>query len=68
MTYSTKNPVVPNTVEPRLAAYLHAKGVRLGLPISGTFELTARCNFDCKMCYVHLQNAAELLPAFCRCT
>lgn len=25
-----------------------------GIPISGTFELTPRCNFDCKMCYVHL--------------
>lgn len=24
------------------------------IPIQGTFELTARCNFDCKMCYVHL--------------
>lgn len=62
MTYAAKNPVVPNTMEPRLSEYLHGKGIRLGLPISGTFELTARCNFDCKMCYVHLQNAAELLP------
>lgn len=25
------------------------------IPISGTFELTPRCNFNCKMCYVHLQ-------------
>lgn len=24
------------------------------IPISGTFELTPRCNFNCKMCYVHL--------------
>lgn len=24
------------------------------IPISGTFELTARCNFNCRMCYVHL--------------
>ena len=24
------------------------------IPLKGTFELTARCNFDCKMCYVHL--------------
>lgn len=22
-------------------------------PISGTFELTSNCNFNCKMCYVH---------------
>ena len=24
------------------------------IPISGTFELTPRCNFNCPMCYVHL--------------
>lgn len=31
-----------------------------GIPISGTFELTPRCNFNCKMCYVHLK--AEEIP------
>lgn len=41
--------------EPYLSTYLHTKGRRLGLPISGNFELTARCNFDCPMCYVHLK-------------
>lgn len=40
--------------EPRLITYLHAKAARLGEPLAGTFELTPRCNFDCKMCYVHL--------------
>ena len=40
--------------EPRLATWLHSQGNRLGLPIGGNFELTARCNFDCPMCYVHL--------------
>ena len=25
------------------------------IPISGTFELTPRCNFNCNMCYVHLK-------------
>ncbi len=24
------------------------------IPISGTFELTPRCNFNCRMCYIHL--------------
>ena len=24
------------------------------IPISGTFELAPRCNFNCRMCYVHL--------------
>lgn len=40
--------------EPYIATYLHAKGRRLGLPIGGNFELTARCNFNCPMCYVHM--------------
>lgn len=43
--------------EPYITRYLHAKGRRLGLPISGNFELTARCNFNCPMCYVHLQQS-----------
>lgn len=42
------------SVEPALSAYLHAKGAPLGVPVGGNFELTARCNFDCPMCYVHL--------------
>ena len=25
------------------------------IPITGTFELTCRCNFSCRMCYVHLK-------------
>ena len=40
--------------EPYLSAYFHKKGYMLGLPISGNFELTARCNFNCPMCYVHM--------------
>ena len=35
---------------------LHDKGAKAGLPISGTFELTQRCNFNCDMCYVHDAN------------
>lgn len=27
------------------------------IPISGTFELTPRCNFNCRMCYVHLSES-----------
>ena len=41
--------------EPYISRYLHSKGRKLGLPIAGNFELTARCNFDCPMCYVHLK-------------
>lgn len=40
--------------EPYMSTYLHSKGRRLGLPIAGNFELTARCNFNCPMCYVHM--------------
>lgn len=40
--------------EPRLSAYLHAKACAGGIPLAGTFELTARCNLNCKMCYVRL--------------
>lgn len=45
--------------EPILTNYLHRKGRILGLPISGTFELTPRCNFNCKMCYVHLSEKEQ---------
>ena len=48
-------------MEPLISKYLNTKGCALGLPISGNFELTARCNFDCKMCYVHLKDNIEEL-------
>lgn len=36
-----------------VTAYLHARANVAGIPLSGTFELTPRCNFSCRMCYVH---------------
>jgi len=30
-------------------------------PVSAQFELTGRCNLDCKMCYVHNLDASECL-------
>lgn len=42
------------STEPRLSAYLHARACAKGIPLAGNFELTARCNFNCRMCYVHL--------------
>ena len=56
-----KEAVRAASAEPYLSKYLHQKGCRLGLPVSGNFELTARCNFDCKMCYVHLKNNVQEL-------
>jgi len=48
--------------EPVLSTYLHSRGGELGLPIGGNFELTARCNFNCPMCYIHRkENDAEAL-------
>ncbi len=40
--------------EPYLSTYFHHVGRLRGLPIAGNFELTARCNFSCPMCYVHM--------------
>ena len=33
---------------------LELKAYQECIPLKGTFELTARCNMNCKMCYVHL--------------
>ena len=38
--------------ETPLTKQLFQKASRAKLPISGTFELSPVCNFDCKMCYV----------------
>lgn len=48
--------------EPFWSQYMHQKGARLGLPVSGSFELTPRCNFNCKMCYVH-QSAEQVVAS-----
>jgi MoaA/NifB/PqqE/SkfB family radical SAM enzyme len=32
---------------------MHRKAAFLGIPFTGNFELTAKCNFNCRMCYVH---------------
>lgn len=42
-----------------LAEYMK-KALREHLPACGVFELTARCNLDCKMCYVHKTDASEV--------
>lgn len=55
----------PVPSEPIVSTYLHAKAKEKGIPLSGTFEITGRCNFNCRMCYVHnsdcnLLKSAEL--------
>lgn len=34
---------------------LFYKSGQQGIPLSGTFELTSRCNLRCRMCYIHRQ-------------
>lgn len=55
----TQAPQRKKSVEPPLVRHLMAKASHTGTPISGTFELTPRCNFDCKMCYVHLSKGQQ---------
>lgn len=32
---------------------MHDRAIKEKIPLAGTFELTDRCNFNCKMCYMH---------------
>ena len=49
-----------------ISKFLEAKSRRNHYPVHGIFELTPNCNFNCKMCYVHLGqdqfNEKDLLP------
>ncbi len=42
-----------------ISRYLSMKAREKGIPISNQFELSPLCNFNCKMCYSHL-NADQL--------
>ena len=46
--------MIQKPIEPVVTDFLYRKASRLGLPFSGTFELTPLCNMNCKMCYVRL--------------
>lgn len=37
----------------QLIDYLSYRAGQKQIPLSGTFELTSRCNLNCKMCYIH---------------
>ena len=45
------NPLFNNEIWARI----RKRAASQSIPIHGHFELTPICNFDCKMCYVHLQ-------------
>lgn len=51
--------MIKKPVEPVVTDYLHRKAVQLGLPLSGTFELTPLCNMNCKMCYVRMDKRSQ---------
>lgn len=40
--------------KPSIKQYLFRAGAAKRIPVSGTFELTARCNLNCRMCYIHM--------------
>lgn len=41
--------------------YLLDKSCALKRPVSGTMELTGRCNFGCKMCFIHQSSADKTI-------
>ena len=52
MTEDTSN-MAPN----KEGSSLTARAERNHIPLVGMIELTAKCNFNCKMCYVHMSEA-----------
>lgn len=40
-------------IEPQITEYIFHKATVEHRPISGTFELSPICNYNCRMCYVH---------------
>ena len=40
--------------KPSIKQYIFRAGAAKHVPVSGTFELTARCNLSCRMCYIHM--------------
>lgn len=44
----------PRNVETRITSYLFSKASKKLVPLYGSFELSPICNFNCKMCYVHM--------------
>lgn len=49
------------STEPEYIKKLFYKARGAGAPLSGTFELTSRCNLSCRMCYIHQNNRDELV-------
>lgn len=41
-------------MQPQVRRYLYQKAAQNRTPVSGTFELTPRCNMNCRMCYIRM--------------
>ena len=39
--------------------YVFQKAAINHIPVSGTFELTPRCNLSCEMCYIRMSATEE---------
>lgn len=48
-----QNPIT----QAQLRRYYYQKAAANLLPISGTFELTPRCNMNCRMCYIRMSES-----------
>ncbi|MBQ7415903.1 MAG: radical SAM protein [Oscillospiraceae bacterium] len=44
-------------MQSQLRRYFYQKAAATALPISGTFELTPRCNMNCRMCYIRMSES-----------
>lgn len=53
---------VKASTEPWIVEYLHHRAAKEQIPVNLTLELTARCNFSCKMCYVHNTDCNRFAP------
>lgn len=43
----------------QIRKYLYLKAAKQHIPLSGSFELTPRCNMNCKMCYIRLSKQEQ---------
>lgn len=42
--------------QPQITEYLYRKACAKKIPLAGTFELSPKCNLNCKMCYVRMSS------------
>lgn len=48
-------------MQPQVRKYIYQKAARNHTPVSGTFELTPRCNMNCRMCYIRMSEEEMLV-------